>query len=671
MLTITAPAGYGKSTFAIQWASRSQQPVAWMTLDESDADPVVLLATISAALAHATPSFVPLTQVTAEETIFVSQVLPQFTASVAAIDSAVTVVFDDVQMVTGALTQRVFKALVDALPIGSQVAFVGRSMRAIPLPLWRGQGRVAELHAEDLTFSHEETLEAFAEFGRQTSGVDVHEATAGWPVAVFLLSQTNSPQSLTNISEFIETEVLAAMTPELRYFVMCTAAVGTVNPELAAVVSGEARAGRLLSEAVTTVLMAPTDQGWYRYHPLMQDAALDVWSREDPEGLSRVQAAAARWYLDAGMLETAVTHAIASADGPTLAPVVWEATKVALLQGRTKTALTWLSKIDPRTIDAQPALSMAAAWTNVPAGRYALVLRHLAQTLALMPTDWRDHPGDFSIGAELTLLLALSHYSLDTAADAVELGRQARALIRPSDPLYPLTTLVLAVNEALVGSDAARGLMTQAAALAEAGGIPSTHVEALSLLGILLIGQGDQTTGCDLTEQAMETFAFHDLAQMTSTWAMLTLANVALASIRGRDADVREAVSQQQAVAGEAEKMFAWYRPLSAGILAYASVRLGDLGRYQEYITLCDGPGLCSAWAARAEQSFAAATPLTQLTPAELRVWELLKSRMTLNEIAGALFLSRETVKSHTGAIYRKLGVASRREAQDLAESWG
>ena len=62
---------------------------------------------------------------------------------------------------------------------------------------------------------------------------------------------------------------------------------------------------------------------------------------------------------------------------------------------------------------------------------------------------------------------------------------------------------------------------------------------------------------------------------------------------------------------------------------------------------------------------------LQDLSPAELRVWALLTGRKTLGEIAADLFLSRETVKSHTMSIYRKLGVTSRREAQDLAETWG
>ena len=110
-------------------------------------------------------------------------------------------------------------------------------------------------------------------------------------------------------------------------------------------------------------------------------------------------------------------------------------------------------------------------------------------------------------------------------------------------------------------------------------------------------------------------------------------------------------------------------------VCAFASVETGDMEGFRRYITWCDdsaGPAdaLSRQWAARARQAYAAASPLQHLSPAELRVWELLKGRMTLSEIADSLFLSRETVKSHTVSIYRKLQVSSRREAQDLAETW-
>jgi LuxR family maltose regulon positive regulatory protein len=53
----------------------------------------------------------------------------------------------------------------------------------------------------------------------------------------------------------------------------------------------------------------------------------------------------------------------------------------------------------------------------------------------------------------------------------------------------------------------------------------------------------------------------------------------------------------------------------------------------------------------------------TSLTTAEKRVLRLLDSDLTLREIGRELYLSLNTVRTHTHSIYRKLGVSSRAEA--------
>ena len=64
-------------------------------------------------------------------------------------------------------------------------------------------------------------------------------------------------------------------------------------------------------------------------------------------------------------------------------------------------------------------------------------------------------------------------------------------------------------------------------------------------------------------------------------------------------------------------------------------------------------------------------TGVSPLTPAELRLLPYLQTHLTIREIAERLFVSRNTVNSEVGSIYRKLGVSSRSEAVEHATAIG
>ena len=49
LIAVTAPAGYGKSTFLAEWAVSEDRRVAWVSLDRFDDDPAILLASLASA----------------------------------------------------------------------------------------------------------------------------------------------------------------------------------------------------------------------------------------------------------------------------------------------------------------------------------------------------------------------------------------------------------------------------------------------------------------------------------------------------------------------------------------------------------------------------------------------------------------------------------------------
>jgi LuxR family maltose regulon positive regulatory protein len=95
-------------------------------------------------------------------------------------------------------------------------------------------------------------------------------------------------------------------------------------------------------------------------------------------------------------------------------------------------------------------------------------------------------------------------------------------------------------------------------------------------------------------------------------------------------------------------------------------------------VARCTDPGLLPERVAKLERAVAlvqpTAAPRTETEPLserELAVLRLLAGDLSQREIGAELFVSFNTVKSHTRTVFRKLGVASRAEAVERAREQG
>ena len=189
VVTIVAPAGYGKTTLLAQWAERDERPFAWVTLDRRDNDPVVFLRDLVAAMAVVGPvdRRVVKALTSADDSIWTTAV-PRVAAMVAAAEEWV-LVLDNAHVLDAGESAEVLAVLADELPEGSTLVLSARVEPALAVGRRTG-GDLAELGAEDLAFTRRETALFVRNAGvtlSEPAMTALSQKTEGWAAALQLL----------------------------------------------------------------------------------------------------------------------------------------------------------------------------------------------------------------------------------------------------------------------------------------------------------------------------------------------------------------------------------------------------------------------------------------------------------------------------------------------------
>src|SRR5512139_713033 len=127
IVAVVAPPGYGKTTLLAQWAETSGRPVVWLTVDNRDNDPAVLLTYLAVGLDRVRPidrtTFATLASPAA---MLMAGAVPRLVAEMQGSDPRPLVILDDVHLLTETASMDVLTELAAALPPGSQLAIGGR-----------------------------------------------------------------------------------------------------------------------------------------------------------------------------------------------------------------------------------------------------------------------------------------------------------------------------------------------------------------------------------------------------------------------------------------------------------------------------------------------------------------------------------------------------------------
>src|SRR5262245_16293655 len=236
-ILLIAPAGYGKTTLARQWAER-QERVRWYTARAGSADVAQLAVDLASVLGPTTDGLEP----------YVSQLmqaLPNPSQSAAHIAAGIAKFVGDLSTET---------LLVDDLHVVAEDAAAAELLHELQLqtglrlvvssrvrPHWASArlelyGELLELGADELALTQQEVLQVLGRRGREAG--DILDRTRGWPAVVGLAAQTDAQLSsrtdaaATTLFRYFAEELFRASSSEFQEQLLALALLPDLSRDL-------------------------------------------------------------------------------------------------------------------------------------------------------------------------------------------------------------------------------------------------------------------------------------------------------------------------------------------------------------------------------------------------------------------------------------------------------
>ena len=248
IVSVVAPAGYGKTTLLAQWAERDGRPFAWVSVDERDNDPKILLSYIAEALSAVQPVGTRVFDaLTSAASSVPGSVVPRLGSAFASMTGPVVLVLDDVHLLHNSECRAALSLLADHVPGGSRLVLAGRTEPPLRIARLRGEGRITEIGPGDLSLTVGEAASLLRATGVVLGDDDMaelHRRTEGWPVGLYLaalyLREGGSPSRAAAsfggddrfIGEYVESEFLARISSSQRVFLTRTAVLERMSGPL-------------------------------------------------------------------------------------------------------------------------------------------------------------------------------------------------------------------------------------------------------------------------------------------------------------------------------------------------------------------------------------------------------------------------------------------------------
>ena len=353
----------------------SPSRVAWLSLDERDNDPEILLAYAAAALDRVEPVDPEIYRRRSPGSFSIaSTAVLRLTRAMSSMQAPVTLVFDHAEVLHNPVCRDAIAELSVHLPAGVQLALATRETPPVPLALLRSQGAVLEVGAADLAMDAADAGALLANAGVHLDAdeaASLIERTEGWPVGLYfgaLAANAGAADDAVGlafsgddrlVAEYLRSELLDRLSPEHVTFLTRTSVLDRMSgPMCDAVLETEGSVDVLRALEDSNLLLVALDRQrqWYRYHHLFRELLHTELERREPELVAALHRRAATWSAEQGWPELALEYAQRGGDTERATDLILALAQPTWASGRIDTVLRWMEWIEHEgLIDRAPA----------------------------------------------------------------------------------------------------------------------------------------------------------------------------------------------------------------------------------------------------------------------------------------------------------------------------
>ncbi|QOV12322.1 LuxR C-terminal-related transcriptional regulator [Viridibacillus arvi] len=365
---VRSPAGYGKTTILSQWFSQFDEPVAWLSIEVADNDPIRFWKYVIHSVTEITKNNIDLELAS----LFASQepsafefLIDSFLNEMSLVKQTISIVLDDYHLIENATIHKMMVQFIEYLPSNVQIYITSRADVPLPIAKWRAKSWLREIGMEQLRFTYEEIQQFYEKKNCLYTDVSmlqhVLKKTEGWVTGIQLTELSLNSSTINDfnidalngahpyIADFLLQDILAALSPSIQDFLIRTSILKSLDPLVCNALTNRSDSLSILSELEKKglfIVRLNSTPPVYRYHHLFAEALqIELKNRYSEELVASIITETATLLQDKGDTISAIELAISKQDYELA--VSWITTYLVdiFTSGQTSTFIGWVKTL--------------------------------------------------------------------------------------------------------------------------------------------------------------------------------------------------------------------------------------------------------------------------------------------------------------------------------------